>query len=380
MKSIFFTIISLWLANPGWAQVKAKRYEVEDGLKYSSQFRPGGTYIETMKIVRPKANQSPTALADINPNLPNLLKDFTKLIDTSEISDRYEELYDRKIALIKSGNYSTEHNFFDCETILRLKHPKTGRLALWVQGDMDVVTDGSDPVRSPKIRDYDLARSSDWFLPETSYSWKRESTDPVNPFLEYYPSVIKDLQEFRGIVAAKLANDPDVVWREVLKTVDSQIAKMKSRGMSESTRTGLSSRRNLEATKDPFVVLPVPWVNQDADWGPKIGDYVAVIYKDKIYPAILGDSGPSDKVGESSLRIAQAINPKASGRNRAVSDVTVSYLFFPKTAGPRSAPDHELWRNKVAELLEDLGGIYSLDKLHQWESTSPDTPKNESLP
>jgi len=366
-RTIHLTVIMLFFSNFGWSQVKARHYEIEEGTKFSSQIRTGGSYIETMKIIRPKANKSPTALAAINPNLPNLLKDYTKLIETSEVSDRFNELYDCKINLIKAGDYSTEHNFSDCETILRLKHPTTGRLALWVQGDMDVVTDGSDPVRSPKIRDYDLARSSDWYLPETSYSWKRESTDPLNPFLEYYPSVIKELQAFRGTVVTKLEADPDVVWREVLKTVDSQIARMKSRGMSESTRSGLAARRNLEATKDPFVVLPVPWVNKDADWGPRIGDYVAVIYKDRIYPAILGDSGPSDKVGEASLRIARAINPKASGRNRAVTDVTVTYLFFPKTAGPRSAPDYQLWRDKVAELLEEMGGIYSADKLYKWE-------------
>jgi Fungal chitosanase of glycosyl hydrolase group 75 len=367
MKAAFFTInILLIFSNFSLAQVKAKKYEIEEGAKYTSQIRSGVTYIESMKILRPKANQSATALTKINPHLPNLLKDFTKLIESAEVSERFGELYDRKIELIKQGSYATAHNFCDCETILRLKHPTTGRVALWVQGDMDVVTDGSDPVRSPKINDYDLARSSDWYLPETSYSWKRESTDPVNPFLEYYPSVIKELQDVRKTVAAKLAADPDVVWREVLDSVDSQIARMKSRGMGESTRSGLAARRNLEATKDPFVVLPVPWVNQDAEWGPQIGDYAAVIYRDRIYPAILGDSGPSDKVGEASLRIARAINPKASGRTRAVSDVTVTYLFFPKTAGPRSAPDYELWRNKVAELLENIGGIYSLDKLHKW--------------
>jgi hypothetical protein len=137
--------------------------------------------------------------------------------------------------------------------------------------------------------------------------------------------------------------------------------------MGSGTRNGLKVRRYLEATKDPFAVLPVPWVNKSAQWSPHMGDYVAVIYKDKIYPAILGDAGPSDKVGEASLRIARGINPKADGRNRAVSDVTVTYLFFPGTASPRGAPDYSLWRSKVAELLEDIGGISSVDKLHKWE-------------
>ncbi|MDF1810973.1 MAG: glycoside hydrolase family 75 protein [Verrucomicrobiales bacterium] len=366
MKYFLFSLISI-IPHVGWSQVKSLSYEFEDGEKYSSQIRTKESYIASMKIMRPKANQSPTALAKVNPHLPNLLKDFTKLIETSEVSSRYKELYDRKISLIKRGSYSTQHNFCDCETVLRLKHPETGRIALWVQADMDVVTDGSDPGRSPKIEDYDLARSSNWFLPGTSYSWARASTDPANPFLEYYPGAIKELQAFRETVVEKQKSDSGVIWREILDTVDSQIYRMKSRGMGSGTRKDLSARRFLEATKDPFVVLPVPWVNKSAAWSPQIGDYAAVIYKDKVFPAILGDSGPSDKVGEASLKIARGINPEANGRNRAVSDVTVSYIFFPRTASPRSAPDYALWRTKVGELLEDIGGMYHPEKLHSWE-------------
>lgn len=365
MKHCYFPIAVL-LPILGFSQVKSNNYEIEEGLKYSSQIRSGGNYIETMKILRPKANQSPTELAKINPNLPVLLKDFTKLIETAEVSSRYKELYDRKMYLLKSGSYPTNHNFCDCETVLRLKHPDTGRIALWVQGDMDVVTDGSDPGRSPKIGDYDLARTSDWFLPETSYSWARESTVPANPFLEYYPGAIKELQAFRETVVEKQKGDAGVVWREILSTVDSQIYRLKSRGMGSGTRGGLEARRYLEATKDPFVVLPAPWVNKSAPWSPHMGDYAAVIYKDKIYPAILGDAGPKDKVGEASLKIARGINPEANGRNRAVSDVTVSYIFFPRTASPRGEPDYALWRTKVAALLDDIGGISSADKLHTW--------------
>ena len=369
MKTSIFALILFSLAAPGWifGQVKSRNYEVEEGQQLPSQIRAGGTYIQSMKILRPKPNTSASALAKINPSLPVLLNDFTKLIETAEVSSRFNELYDRKMTLLKRGSYPTEHNFLDCETILRLKHPETGKIALWVQGDMDVVTDGSDPVRSPTIEDYNLARSSDWYLPETSYSWARKSTDPKNPFLDYYPSAIKELEEVKALILKKKEADPGVVWREMLSTVDSQIYRLKSRGMSSSTRSGLGARRNLEATKDPFVVLPVPWVNKSAAWGPMIGDYAAVIYKNKIYPAILGDAGPSDKVGEASLRIARAINPEASGRNRAVSDVTVTYLFFPKTRSPRKAPDYAEWKQKVGELLEGIGGISDPNALHKWE-------------
>ena len=347
--------------------IKALNYEVEEGVRLASSIRASQTYIASMKILRPKANTSPAALAKINPNLPTLLNDFEKLIDTAEVSSRFGELYDRKITKLKRGEYLSEHNFLDCETALRLKHPETGRIALWVQGDMDVVTDGSDPLRSPSIEDYDLARTSNWYLPQTSYSWAKSGDTARNPFLDYYPNAIKELQEVRALVVKKKENDAGVIWREILRSIDDQIYRMKYRGMKQSTRNGLSGRRYLEATKDPFVVLPIPWVNKSAAWSPQIGDYAAVIYKNKIYPAILGDAGPTDKVGEASLKIARGINPKASGVERAVSDVSVTYLFFPRTASPRGAPDYTLWRKRVAELLDELGGISSPDVLHRWE-------------
>lgn len=366
MRTLIFSIIAL-VPSLSWAQVKSRNYEINDSSKYNSEIRKKGTYITSLSIDRPKPNKSPKALAAINPNLPILLNDFTKLIETAEVSSRFNELYDLKIKYIKNGSYPTAHNFSDCETALRLQHPETGRIAFWLQADMDVVTDGSDPVRSPKIEDYNLARTSDWYLPQTSYTWARSSDDPANPFLDYYPSALKELQAFRETVVEKQKSDPGVIWREVLRTVDSQINRVKHRGLGSSVKDGLSRRRSLEATKDPFVVLPIPWVSKSAKWSPWIGDYCAVIYKDKIYPAILGDAGPSDKVGEASLKIARGLNPKADGRNRAVSDVSVSYIFFPRSkAERRSAPDHELWRNRVAELLEDIGGISSPDKLHKW--------------
>ena len=44
----------------------------------------------------------------------------------------------------------------------------------------------------------------------------------------------------------------------------------------------------------------------------EVGDYAVVVFGDQIYPAIVGDVGPNDKVGEASLRIAQQINALAT--------------------------------------------------------------------
>lgn len=323
------------------------------------------SYIRSIQLVRPQPVKTAAQLAAINPHLPKLLPGFEKLLSTAEVSSRYDELYDRKLRGIRKGELLSAHNYFDCETVLRLTHPDTGRKALLLQADMDVVTDGSDPVRASVLADYNLARSSDWYLPETSYSWAR-STAPENPFLNYYPEALAKLQKMRAQLVAEAEKDQGVIWREMLKTCDDQIYRIKMRGLGKSTKSGLRARRFLLADRDPFVVLPVPWVNKDAAWSPQIGDYAVVVYKDRLYPAVLGDAGPSNKVGEASLKLARTLNPKANGRTRAVSDLTVTYLFFPRSGTAKREPDLKLWRDKVSALLGEIGGLADQSALHDW--------------
>ena len=99
---------------------------------------------------------------------------------------------------------------------------------------------------------------------------------------------------------------------------------------------------------------------------PKIGDYVAVIYKDRVYPALLGDAGPSDKIGEASLRLARALNPKADGQTRAIEELAVTYLYFPGSRAAFGEPDLAQWREKVSSLLADIGGLSDPADLHDW--------------
>ena len=56
---------------------------------------------------------------------------------------------------------------------------------------------------------------------------------------------------------------------------------------------------------DPYIVIPTGFAPAT---GAKIGDYAVVVAGSGIYPAIVGDAGPPDKVGEASLRIAKEIN------------------------------------------------------------------------
>lgn len=325
----------------------------------------GATYIRSLQYTAPQPATTAAQLTAINPHLPKILPDFNLLLQTAQLSSRYKQLYDTKLKSLRSGDLLTPHNYFDCETTLLLTHPRTQQKVFLLQSDMDVVTDGSDPGRSPNISNYDLARTSDWFLPETAYSWVNK-TSAKNPFLNYYPQTLAKLQKLRTQLLAEAAKDPGVVWREMLRTCDSQIYRIKERGLHTSTKNGLKKRRFLLATRDPFVVLPVPWVRSKAPFSPRMGDYAAVIYQDKIYPAILGDAGPSSKTGEASLRLARALNPKANGKTRAVSDLTVTYLFFPGSATPRSAPNLPQWHAKVTTLLNNIGGLNKGYPLHTW--------------
>ena len=361
-------LLALFLLTlPTHAQLtNVPKWEQLDPSDSSTTLRKNGSsYIHSLSFTRPTPSTTAAQLTALNPAPSKVLPDFAKLMESAEVSSNFAALYDRKAQKMQRGELLTPHNYFDCETVLRLAHPDSGRKVLLLQADMDVVTDGSDPGRAPNLADYNLARSSDWFLPETAYSWPRSGNDP-NPFLTYYPEVLTKLQTLRAQLEENAKADPGVVWRELITTCDDQIYRIKERGLHNYTKTNLRNRSFLLADRDPFVVLPVPWVKQNAAWSAKPGDYAAVIYKDKIYPALLGDAGPSDKVGEASLRLARELNPKANGKTRAISELTVTYLFFPKTATKAQAPNLTLWHQKVSALLTDLGGLGQGITLHQW--------------
>lgn len=338
---------------------KAEKVLVSEGGGGASTMRgatASGPIVSTMTLRKPHPARTLAELKRINPALTDVLPDLEKLMAKAVVSSRWEDLYAAKIRSLKAGSSLTPHNWFDCETILRLQHPDTGRRVLLVQADMDCVTDGSDPARRPGLTDYNIARSSDWFLPETSMSWAKRSSSTPNPFLGYYPGALKRLEAMRVQIQLEAAQDGGVVWRELLDTCDDQIYRIKARGMGSGTRTGLSRRSYLLATDDPFVVLPKSWVSSKAAFAPNIGDYAAVIYKRNIFPAVLGDAGPDNKIGEASLKLAKAINPKATGKQRAIDSLAVTYLFFPKSGRATTPPDLGIWRSKVQALLDQVGG------------------------
>ena len=122
---------------------------------------------------------------------------------------------------------------------------------------------------------------------------------------------------------------------------------------------------------DPFIVVPGAFMHGNDPVKP--GDYALVIFGNSIYPALVGDIGPNDKVGEASLRIAKEINTLSTPYNRPVSDLKVTYLIFPKRADkPFGPPDLEKLQARCETLVKEIGGASV--PLHHWENIIPPSP------
>ncbi len=317
---------------------------------------------QTVSIVRPKAMTKSEDLEKLNPGLMALLPSLKGLMETGTISTRFKTLYDDKIESVAGGNFMPAYHFFDCATAMNLKDAKTGRRALIFQADMDTDTDGTDPVRLSKLKDYDDARLSRSFQPILSYSWNnsKAAEGPSNPFLKYYDDSVARLRLLQKQVNGYAEMDHGPLWQGMKKQVDEQVRSWDRK--ADYYRNDLRYRRSLIASTDPFIVVPQTWVDEQMS----VGDYVAVIYAGKIYPCIIGDTGPTTKTGEASQKLAQTLNPKASGRVSAVSTPGVTYIVFPGTRGTRGAPDLARYESEVSRLLGELGGLATGAKVQTW--------------
>ncbi|MEC7862145.1 MAG: glycoside hydrolase family 75 protein [Verrucomicrobiota bacterium] len=291
----------------------------------------------------------------INPNLSKIVPELGDMIKTGKVSGFYHKLYDLKAKrlqqfLTRLNAIPDRHNFYDCETILELVNPRTKRKILFIQSDMDVVSDGSDGDRMPEYDQY-IAESTN-YQPFTSYGWKKQSVRP-NPLLKRWEKKLDE--EVKKIEQGKLSSSRVKVSKKNIETLKREIADMKSRSF-------------LIARADPFIVIP-SWMRMYAnqnEFSPSVGDYVAIIFEDRILPAIIGDTGPTWKLGEASLRVAKELNSNATSYKRPVSDLKVSYLIFPGSADSPSAPDLDKWFDKVQLLLGEVGGLGNGFKLYRW--------------
>jgi len=315
-----------------------------------------GVEIE-VKITIPSATDTMEGLAAINPDLPKALPGLPAIMEKAAVSGFYHQLYDNKRKRVQASYTRLDkvldrHNFYDCETILELKSPDTGRRVLLLQSEMDVVSDGTDGDRIADLDTY-VANSPN-FQPSTSYMWRKKTVTP-NPLLpRYTDAVARDVE---------LLKKPGITSAEKR----SLNAKLKiNRLISED----LKAWSYLIAEADPFVVIPlfIPLHKRNTPYAPTYGDYAVVVYGDRLFPAIIGDAGPTYKTGEGSLRLCQEMNPKSTVYSRPESDLEVTYLFFPGTAEKeKDAPDLKLWHQRCSTLVQEIGGIGEGYELHQWE-------------
>jgi hypothetical protein len=325
--------------------------ETEHGTTATHDRNEMGSYAAelTVKVKVPKPHHDLDEIKRLNASLPELLPGLPDLLDSAKVSPGFDNLYRLKVAALQSSlmrldNLLTRHNFFDCETILELQHAQSKRRALFIQADMDVDTDGSDPDRVPEVDG-----ASPTFQPFTSYRWGRKTANSSS-FVGPREAKIKSYE-------SELSNGPGAQRRENLKQAISEL------------RTEISDLKKysfLIGAEDPFIVLPGSLFGKNKGaFAPTVGDYCVVAYQKNLYPAIVGDVGPSNLIGEASLRICKEINGKANSENRPISDLKVTYIVFPGTAEKFDTPDLAHWRERCEKFLGEMGGFSG--NLFTWE-------------
>jgi hypothetical protein len=312
------------------------------------------SYVLDIKLLArvPSPNKTIEELAKVSPQLPTLLPGLASMLSANPVSPLFTQLYDTKVRMLREnlGRLDlllSRHNFFDCQTVLQLQHPETHRKALLLQAEMDVDADGSDSDRLPAG-----TGAPTNFKPATSYRWEKKTETP-NPYLAATEQRLKRAEDEFALASTPPARKRDL--RNAIAELRAEIGTLKKFSF-------------LIGSTDPFIVVPGTFT-RGAD-PVKVGDYAVVVFGDAIYPVIVGDVGPNDKVGEASLRIAKELSSLATAYNRPVNDLKVSYIIFPGTAEkPFGPPDLEKLHARCETLVKEIGGASV--PLHRWENIIP---------
>jgi hypothetical protein len=343
--------------------------QVESGVGdvAAAERRALDSYVLDLQVrVRvPKAAQTIEEVSGPDPSLPAILPGLVAMLPTSKVSDFYYGLYQLKVESLgrelgRLEQLLSKHNFFDCNTILELTSTQSSRKVLLIESDMDVNADGSD---SDRTSDVDGSYAN--FQPYTSYRWPKRTDQPS----EFLGDCQNKLKQAEAEMALKTTSaDRKKALREQIDTLQREIGDLKHYSF-------------LVSKADPFVVLPGFMLRQaNHAFLPRLGDYVVVIYGDKLYPALLGDVGPSYKIGEGSLRLATQLDPHANAYNRPASNLNITYLVFPATADPvPGPPDLKKMHERCETLLKEVGGTSG--ELWEWtDILAPATPTPSPSP
>lgn len=337
--------------------------EATPGADATTERTDPESYVLDLKLRArvPTPNKTIEELAKVSPKLPELLPGLTSMLSADPVSPLYAQLYDTKVRMLKENLVRLDlllsrHNFFDCQTVLQLQNPQNHRKAILLQADMDVDADGSDADRYPTE-----SGAPTNFKPFTSYRWQKKTSAP-NPYL---PATEERLKKTEDELALRTTTP------ERKKDLRNAIGQLRAEVFT------LQKFSFLIGTADPYIVIPGNFTHgHDA---AKVGDYSLVVFGDRIFPAIVGDIGPNDKVGEASLRIAKEINTAATPYSRPVSELKATYLIFPGSADtPFGPPDLDKLQEHCQKLVDEIGG--ATVPLHHWENIIPPPPTPTPTP
>lgn len=363
---------------PGMGKVSDVR-KLRSGIPFKTEIdiQAGGVASQTRKdeesytafyrlnLKVPVAAKTMVEIQATNPAIGDVLPGLAKLLETAKVSPWYGRLYDKKVERVRKdantlNELLTKHNFYDCETILELK-AANGRKVFFLQAEMDVVSDGSDGDRLAMMPEEIV--NSTHYQPFTSYGWAKR-TPFKNPMVTGWE---KRLGHAKKEWASPATTPARKAW------LQDRMAMLR-RGIQD-----MNARSFLIAEYDPFIVIPINLLTSSDGFAPDVGDYAVVVHGKNVYPAIVGDGGPTFKVGEASLRLAKQINPKATPYNRPESDLKVTYLVFPNSREmEKGPPDYEKWRQRCHELLQEIGGLGNGVALFSWPDLLPKPPVTES--
>ena len=307
----------------------------------------------------PTPNRTVDELGKVSPDLGKLLPGMAAMVKPESVSPLFAQLYETKVRELRE-NLSrldlllSRHNFYDCQTVLALRHPETKRRALLFQADMDVDADGSDGDRVPAGNGV-----SPTFKPFTSFRWGKKSNRP-NPYLPGIEDRLRRVELEQRTATPERKRD----LKNAATELRDEISAMKKYSY-------------LIGTYDPFIVVPASFTKgSDA---AHVGDYAVVIAGSTIYPAMVGDVGPNDRVGEASLRIAKGVNGLSNPNNRPISELKATYIVFNGTADSSwGSPDLEKLQARCEALVKEIGGASM--PLHHWVNTVPPLPTPTPTP
>ncbi len=307
----------------------------------------------------PTPNRTVDELGKVSPDLGKLLPGLAAMVKPESVSPLFAQLYETKVRELRE-NLSrldlllSRHNFYDCQTVLALRHPETKRRALLFQADMDVDADGSDGDRVPAGNGV-----SPTFKPFTSFRWGKKSNRP-NPYLPGIEDRLRRVELEQRTATPERKRD----LKNAATELRDEISAMKKYSY-------------LIGTYDPFIVVPASFTKgSDA---AHVGDYAVVIAGSTIYPAMVGDVGPNDRVGEASLRIAKEVNGLSNPNNRPISELKATYVVFNGTADSSwGSLDLEKLQARCEALVKEIGGASV--PLHHWVNTVPPLPTPTPTP